>query len=531
MRRVDFLGPRSVNEFELDSAAREALRSPFAKWLQKERETPYRWTRFFILRLTGLLYLMGFWILVQQGLPLLGQDGLLPAESFIERWTHRQGSSWAAFWSLPSVFMITGASDRLFLALAWAGTLLSLVVLCGYANAIVMALLWALYMSFVHTGQLFYGYGWELQLLETGFLAIFLCAPLDPRPHPKTDPPIVVIWLFRWLIFRIMLGAGLIKIRGDECWRNLSCLWFHYETQPIPSPLSPLFHFLPHWVNSGGVLFNHFCELIVPFFVFGPRRIRHAAGLFLLSFQCLLILSGNLAILNWLTLIPIVACFDDTRLARLVPERWSKTVADRPLAPTHKGHRLAAGGLALVVGFLSLGPIANLFSSDQVMNTSFDPFDIVNTYGAFGSVGRERDEIVFEGTTDAVLSDATRWRPYEFRCKPGDPMRRPCWMSPYHYRVDWQIWFAAMTEPDQAPWTLHFVWKLLHGDRQTLSLLAADPFDGRPPRFIRATLYRYRFAPLGQKAWWEREPLGLWLPALSVDDPRLLRFLAAYGWR
>jgi hypothetical protein len=528
---------------ETEAAALDAMRSPWRDWIQdgtsaalprrgqdhEEKATRYRWTRFFILRLLGLLYLMGFWILVQQGLPLLGRDGLLPAESFVARWVEYQGGANAAFWRLPSLFILTGVSDRWMLALAWGGVLLSLVVLAGYANAIVMAVLWALYMSFVHVGQLFYGYGWEIQLLETGFLAIFLCAPLDPRPLPATDPPLPVLWLYRWLIFRVMLGAGLIKIRGDECWRDLSCLFFHYETQPIPNPLSPLFHFLPHWLGEASVLFNHFCELIVPFFVFGPRRIRHAAAGFLLAFQCLLILSGNLAFLNWLTLIPIVACFDDSRLARLVPARWRER-AKGALVPRGRGQRVATWGLVLVVISLSFGPIGNLLSSQQAMNTSFDPFDLVNTYGAFGSVGRQRDEIVFEGTTDAELSHRTQWKAYEFRCKPGDPNRRPCWMSPYHYRIDWQIWFAAMTNPEGAPWTLHFVWKLLHGDKGTLSLLAADPFPDAPPRFVRATLYRYRFAPLGQKAWWERERLREWLPPLSVDDPRLRRFLVGYGW-
>jgi Lipase maturation factor len=514
---------------EIEAAARAALRSPWRDWLLAEKTTRYRWTRFFILRLLGLLYLMGFWILVQQGLPLLGKDGLLPADSFVTRWTERQGGMSSAFWHLPSLFMITGVSDRWLLGLAWVGVLLSLLVLAGYANAIVMAVLWALYMSFVHTGQLFYGYGWEIQLLETGFLGVFLCAPLDPRPLPRQDPPIVVLWLYRWLILRIMLGAGLIKIRGDACWRDLSCLYFHYETQPIPNPLSPLFHFLPHWANALGVLFNHFCELVVPFFVFGPRRVRHIAGTLLLAFQCTLILSGNLAFLNWLTLIPIVACFDDSRLERLVPAKW-RTRADGQLVPPARPQRIVVWGLAIVVGFLSLGPVANMLSTEQVMNTSFDPFDLVNTYGAFGSVGRERNEIVFEGTTENEVTANTTWKPYEFRCKPGDPERRPCWMSPYHYRVDWQIWFAAMTQPDQAPWTLHLVWKLLHADKGTLSLLAGDPFAGDAPRFIRATLYRYRFAPLGHKAWWEREELGPWLPPLSADDPRLRRFLKAYGW-
>ena len=166
------------------------------------------------------------------------------------------------------------------------------------------------------------------------------------------------------------------------------------------------------------------------------------------------------------------------------------------------------------------------------MNTSFDPLHLVNTYGAFGSVGRERNEIIFEGSDDEVLTPESQWKPYEFKCKPGDPFRRPCVISPYHYRLDWQIWFAAMSGPDQYPWTLHLAWKLLHNDRGALSLLANNPFPNSPPHHIRAELYRYQFAPWGEgnPAWWTRTRVGSWLPALSVRDPSFLRFLAAYGW-
>jgi hypothetical protein len=517
-----------------DSAAHddaEPLPTGSPRWralLRDEGGARYRWTRFFILRMVGLLYLMGFLVLAEQGLPLLGHDGLLPADKFVTRAILSHDSPADAFWDLPSLFYWIGTSDRTLLGLAWVGVALSTTVLLGYTNAIVLAVLWALYMSFVHVGQLWYGYGWELQLLETGFLAIFLAAPLDPRPFATRDPPASVIWLYRWLIFRIMLGAGLIKIRGDSCWRDLTCLYTHYETQPIPSPLSALFNALPHAFQKLSVLVNHFCELVVPFFVFGPRRARHVAGWLLLAFQCLLILSGNLSFLNWLTIIPILACFDDSRMARLVPRRWRGAVG--PSVPASRVHRGFAWALVAVVAGLSLAPVGNMLSAEQVMNTSFNAFDLVNTYGAFGTVGRERNEIVFEGTSSASPDESAAWKPYEFRCKPGNPERRPCFMSPYHYRIDWQIWFAAMTDPAGAPWTLHFVWKLLHGDRGTLSLLANDPFPGEPPRYIRAKLYRYQFAPLAEKGWWRREPLGEWLPPLSIDDPRLTRFLRSYGW-
>jgi hypothetical protein len=190
---------------------------------------------------------------------------------------------------------------------------------------------------------------------------------------------------------------------------------------------------------------------------------------------------------------------------------------------------MAVAGL---VALLSINPVINLLSPGQVMNTSFNRLHLVNTYGAFGSVGQVRFEIVFEGTEDANLTPQTVWKEYEFKAKPGDPRRRPAIIAPYQPRIDWQIWFAAMSTPDQYPWTLHFIWKLLHNDAGTLSLLANNPFPNRPPRYIRAQYYRYQFAPPGDpsEAWWKRTLEGTWLPALSAEDPRLLRVLAGYGW-
>jgi hypothetical protein len=164
------------------------------------------------------------------------------------------------------------------------------------------------------------------------------------------------------------------------------------------------------------------------------------------------------------------------------------------------------------------------------MNSSFDPLDLVNTYGAFGTVGRERDEIVFEGTDDAVITGDTKWKEYEFVAKPGDPNRRPPFIAPYQPRIDWQIWFAAMSTPEQYPWIFHFVWKLLHNDENTLSLLANNPFPDAPPKFVRARLYRYQFAPVGEKAWWKRELIGEWLPPLSADNEQLRQLLASKAW-
>src|SRR5580693_6943203 len=280
---------------------------------------PTYWlTRYVILRLLGAIYAIAFLVAINQIIPLIGSDGLLPLNIFIQRVSNILGSPGAGFARLPSLFWFAHSDANLITA-AWIGFSLSCLVMAGFANAIILAVLWVLYMSFVHVGQDWYGYGWEIQLLETGFLAIFLCPLLDGRPFPKRAPPRVVLWLFRWLIFRIMLGSALIKLRGDPVWRDLTALYYHFETQPIPNPLSRWFHFLPRWILQGGVLFNYLAELIAPFFAFYPPIARRIAGVVIVLFQFTLILSGNLSFLNWLTIVPALACFDDVFLAKLLP--------------------------------------------------------------------------------------------------------------------------------------------------------------------------------------------------------------------
>ena len=490
----------------------------------------YWLTRFIILRLLGFVYAVAFFVAAQQLVSLIGGHGLTPARYFLGEIHSQLGSRTAGMLQVPTLFWF-GISDNGLSIFAWVGFGLSLVVLAGYANAIILTVLWAMYMSIVHIGQIWYGYGWETQLLETGFLSIFLCPLLDARPFPKRAPPLPVIWLFRWLGFRIMIGAGLIKLRGDLCWRDLTCLYYHYETQPIPSPISRYLHFAPHWFHNVETAWNHFIELVVPWFSFTPRTARHIAGVLLITFQIFLIISGNLSFLNYVTIIPFLACFDDTFFRRILPKSLVRRAEEA--AQQAKPCRVQNGvaiALSILVAYLSVAPVLNLVSNRQVMNSSFDPLDLVNTYGAFGSVGKERYEIIFEGTDDALISGDTKWKEYEFTANPGDPNRRPPFIAPYQPRIDWQIWFAAMASPADYPWTLHFVWKLLHNDRGTLSLLANDPFPTSPPRYIRARLYRYHFAPIGNPAWWKRERIGEWLPALSTDDTEFRRLLGAMNW-
>jgi hypothetical protein len=490
----------------------------------------YWLTRFLILRLLGVIYAFAFLVAANQILPLIGSDGLLPVGNFIDRLHEVLGGSLGGFLRLPSLFWFNH-SDTALVATAWIGFALSCVLACGYANAILLTLLWFLYMSFVHVGQEWYGYGWEIQLLETGFLAIFLCPLLDGRPFPRRPPPLIVLWLFRWLIFRIMFGAGMIKIRGDETWRNLTTLFTYYETQPIPNGLSRLFHFLPRGVLRAGVVFNHLAELVAPWFVFWPRLARLIAGCVIVLFQMTIALGGNLSFLNLLTIVPAIASFDDRALGKLLPRSLTnRALAAQERALVSRPMVGASWALAALVALLSIQPVLNIISPRQIMNTSFDPLELVNTYGAFGTVGTARYNVVFEGTT-AEFPNETDWRPYLYKGLPVALDERPPQIAPYQLRLDWQMWFAAMGSPQQYPWTLHLIWKLLRNDRGALGLFRSNPFPDQPPLYVRAVLYRYSFVkPNPDGRWWKRERIGLWLPPLSTETRELKELLRRAGW-
>ena len=493
-------------------------------------KSTYFLTRFVLLRILGFVYFFAFLSLALQVIPLMGQNGLLPANNFLA--TFRLDNSLGAFFRFPTIFWFN-VTDPFLLLLAWLGVILSLIVLIGFANAPIMFLLWIIYMSFVNIGQVFYSYGWEIQLIETGFLAIFLCPLWDPRPFPRYKPPKQVIWLFRWLAFRIYLGAGLIKIRGDPCWRDLTCLYYHYGTQPIPNPLSPYFHFMPKFFHRNGVLLNHLAEIIAPFFVFWPGILRNIAGIIMVSFQFILILSGNLSFLNWLTIVPVIACFDDSFFKKILP-KWivKKSEFAHEKQKTYRWQPYISWSLAILIAMFSIPVVQNLLSPHQYMNTSFTRIPLVNTYGAFGSIGKERYELILEGTQDESITEKTLWKEYEFKAKPGNIYRNLPIIAPYQPRIDWQIWFAAMERPEQNPWLIHMIWKLLDNDKNTLSLIANNPFPDRPPKYIRVEFYKYQFAEPGnyERTVWKRTYVGEWLQPLSRENLQLQNYIKAYGW-
>ena len=462
----------------------------------------YDVARFLVQRGVGLAYLIAFVNVRNQFRPLLGEHGLLPVPAYLERTTFRDA---------PSLFHWR-YSDRIIGVVAWAGAAVSAAAVAGGFDAIPLPValmgwlvIWGLYLSVVNVGQIFYGFGWESLLLEAG-LAVALLG------NGRTPTPILAIVVLRWLLFRVEFGAGMIKMRGDECWRDLTCLEFHHETQPMPGPTSRWFHLLPRWAHRTETAANHVVQLGAPWLLFLPQPVAAIGGTAMLLTQAYLVVSGNYAWLNFVTMVLALAAIPDAWFEQVgvdvgaasgAPSVWFGVVVI-----------VAASGMA----WLSWRPALNMFSSSQRMNASWNRFHLVNSYGAFGSVTRHRDEVIIEGTLDG-----TTWQPYEFKGKPTDPARRPRQFAPYHLRLDWMMWFLALSPRYGAGWFDRLIDRLLAADPAVLALLAHDPFDGEAPRRVRARLARYRFSNRA-----ERRATGqVWI--VSHDPHRTLVLRAATG--
>lgn len=471
----------------------------------------YWLSRFIIQRGLGIIYFIAYLVALNQFRPLLGEDGLLPVPRFLER---------VSFKRAPSIFH-WHYSDQFFAFLSWLGLGLSVIAAFGLSEAgplwlsmLIWFILWAIYLSIVNVGQLFYGFGWESLLLEAGFYAIFL-GPLHYAA------PLLMIFVIRWLVFRVEFGAGLIKIRGDRCWRDLSCMNYHHETQPMPNPLSRFFHLLAEPLHKTETFFNHVVQLGAVWLLFFPQPLASIGALFVILTQIYLVISGNYAWLNWMTLILAFSGIGDRYLHLILPVK-----IPAPLASPFFFQTIVVI-LVIIIAYMSINPVRNMLSPNQRMNASFNPLHLVNTYGAFGSVSRKRYEIVLEGTTAEKPDERADWKAYEFKGKPGDPRRMPAQFAPYHLRLDWQIWFAAMSTIHRNPWLIRFILRLLEGDEPTIRLLAKNPFGEQPPRYIRAKLYRYQYTTLkeGRESgrWWKRSFEHMYLPPQSLEDLKNIR--------
>jgi uncharacterized membrane protein YphA (DoxX/SURF4 family) len=410
--------------------------------------------------------------------------------------------------------------------IALVGMTFSLYILFkGAANVPLLLTCWICQRSLMAVGGCWYGYGWEPQLAELGFHALFLVPFLSLSSTYSTPPPLLVIYSIRWYLFKIMMGAGLIKLKsGDWKWKDLSAMDSFYETQPVPNPLSKYFHLYSN--HKLEVLVNHVVEVICPFLLLVPQTTR-AGGLIQIAFQVLLILSGNLSFLNWLTMVPAFLCLDDAFLSRFFSSGTLASISAATPKPASLGRRVVTFVFVALIARLNIPVIQNLLAKRQLMNASFDPLRLVCTYGAFGSVNDYRNELV----VTACAQNGESWKEYEFHVKPGNIWRRPRWISPYHYRLDWQMWIAAtIGSIDRSPWIYNFLLQLLERNKDVTNLLEKDPFADteEPAKYICVHVYRYSFHKYdrdakGKQPFWDRKRVGQFYPRRGIATVESLK--------
>ncbi|MCL4294885.1 MAG: lipase maturation factor family protein [Anaerolineae bacterium] len=505
--------------------------------------SPHLLTRWLFLRLLGLVYFIAFASLWVQISGLIGSRGILPAADFLPAVRAQFGPE--SYYLLPTLFWFN-ASDTALHLLGGGGALLSLLLVAGIAPGPILLLLWAFYLSLTVAGQDFLTFQWDNLLLETGFLAIFF-APwqLWPKLSDESPPSPIWLWLLRWLLFKLMFSSGVVKLlSGDPTWRDLTALTYHYETQPLPAWTSWYAHQLLEWFQKSSVVGMFVIELAAPFLIFAPRRLRLLTCTVLTGLQLLIILTGNYAFFNWLSIMLCLLLLDDAFLRRLLPRRWNaKLTAPEetgrgsnesngffsffyPLDPANPRPNLFAKSQQFLL--LTLAVIIFLISSAQMIRMFMTlpqpirqvlswvaPFRTFNAYGLFAVMTTTRPEIIIEGSNDGET-----WQAYEFKWKPGDPMRRPAFAAPHQPRLDWQMWFAALDTYQNNPWLINFMVRLLEGSPEVLGLLEYNPFPNAPPRYVRAMLYLYHFTDFSTTqpngAWWQREQRLQYAPVLSL---------------
>jgi len=478
-------------------------------------------TRWLFLRLLGLIYLIAFLSLASQILGLVGSNGILPVDDFLA--FVESVVPGEHLWRVPTLAWLN-ASDAFLQGMTYAGAALALLLLFDVASIVVLPLLWVLYLSLFYAGQEFLGFQWDLLLIEVGFLAIFF-APLHILPRCKNlrEPSVIVLWLFRWLIFRLMFSSGVVKLAsGDPTWANLTALDFHYYTQPLPTPLAWYVQQLPSWFHHLSVIVMFFVELVLPFLMLAPRRLRFVAFGGTVLLQTMILLTGNYTFFNWLTISLALLLLDDTVLRRLLPRRIFDRLTTRGHQSVRWPRRIPVVIVTVLIIYLSVPLMVNTVFGRGTMGVPLPdvadrvrPLRIVNGYGLFAVMTTSRPEIIIEGSDDGET-----WLPYEFKYKAGDVMRGLPVVAPFQPRLDWQMWFAALGTYQQNRWFQNLMLRLLEGEPQVLALFADNPFPDAPPQFIRASLYDYTFTTFGNRgasgAWWQRERRGLYFPEIAL---------------
>jgi predicted DCC family thiol-disulfide oxidoreductase YuxK len=496
-------------------------------WGNDVRPPTYFWARRWFLRMLGVIYLIAFVSLWMQVEGLIGSDGISPVNQFLPAVHEQLGDR--AYSLLPTLCWFN-SSNAFLCFLCAGGVVSSLLLIAGFVPVVSLIALFVFYLSLTIAGQAFLSFQWDILLLETGFLAIFL-APWQSWSKRGREPPVsrAALFLLKLLLFKLMVMSGVVKLTsGDDCWgwlnhsfhwSALTALDYHYWSQPLPTVFGWWADKSPEWFKHFSVAFCLAVEIIAPFFIWGPRRPRLIAAGLIVFLQIVIAVTGNYCFFNLLTIALCLLLIDDAAIGRK-----HATVIDR----RYSYGLSTCGAIAVIVValpinawliFTALKPDATWPRPLAAVYGRVEAFRIVNGYGLCRVMTTDRAEIVIEGSADGI-----DWLPYEFKWKPGEVKRAPGWCAPHQPRVDWQMWFAALGTPQQNPWFGGFVVRLLQGSRDVSRLLARNPFPDQPPRYIRASFYRYRFTTVEEHrqsgAWWKRQELGEYLPTVSLEQLR-----------
>ena len=487
-------------------------------------ETP-TWflTRRVFLFLLSLIYLVAFLSLWTQIEGLVGQKGILPVESFLKDVQAHRGSD--RFWNWPTLFWLH-AGDGFLQAICLLGVGASLCVMANRAVGLALLLMWGFYLSLFNVAQPFLGFQWDTLLLETGFLALFL-VPWRRNKGTTGEPPPspLVLFLFRFLLFRVVFTSGLVKIISqDPTWNDFTALYYHYETQPLPTWIGWYAHQLPHGFQEFSVACVFIIQLGVVFLIFGPRRIRYIGCAVLVFHEVLIFLTGNYCFFNLLTLALCLLLLDDAVFSRWLPGKgnWKFSGQKKTeLVSVWKrrfftGIRVGVLGICIMLYAVPLLVTSGNYPSIFVaIANAIRPLHLFNSYGLFAVMTTSRPEIIILGS-----DDRENWFPYEFKWKPGIVTNKPEFVAPHQPRLDWQMWFAALSNYERNPWLIQFMIRLLQGSRPVIELLGSNPFPDSPPKYLQALVYDYRFSDTETRnrdgSWWNRKLLRPYTPILQL---------------
>jgi predicted DCC family thiol-disulfide oxidoreductase YuxK len=485
-------------------------------WGNDVRPPTYAMSGWVFLRVLGAIFLLAFLSFGAQVDGLVGAKGILPAADFFQDAGNAVGSG--AFWAWPSLLWWTGAGNAALHGWCWAGAASSVLLMVGIAPAANLIFLWAVYLSMTIAGQDFFQFQWDLLLLESGFLAIFI-APWKWWTKKAAAPPRVAHFLLIWLLFRLLFESGVVKLSsGDPTWANGTALSYHFFTQPLPTPLAWFAQQAPGWFQSMSVKAMFFIELALPFLLVFPRRLRLIGAGGIAFLQVMIALTGNYGFFNLLALALCLLAVDDVV--------WGGLAARVASGGTQRflpGWVLRPAAVAIIL--LSLVPMASALrrpvpwmASLARVYESVQPFRTINGYGLFAVMTTQRREIIVQGSDDGL-----NWKAYGFGYKPGPVHRAPPWVAPYMPRLDWQMWFAALDGTERSPWFGNFLFRLLQGSPPVLDLLDERPvFSGGRPRYVRALADAYTFTTPAQKKntgdWWKTEPRAIYYPQASLQD-------------